>query len=200
MANILDQRKSELDILSIKYKQSAITDIQQLIEPQRAVLIFAPGRSTILTAAKIHQMLSAAKHMIMNLQPLIRYKIEVMLAWKSKIAVLVLESGGSTENLQDVFREISITLNECNVGKKLIFIAHRMCNAENISALRSAFGKKLPEEYDDCKFTDITEYTTFFREKKVIFKGLELLIKDIVKERDIGILNALDGNSISLSC
>ena len=33
LAKILDQRKSELDDLSIKYKRSAITDMKQVIEP-----------------------------------------------------------------------------------------------------------------------------------------------------------------------
>jgi hypothetical protein len=47
VAKILDQRKSELDELSIKYKQSAITNMKQLIQPHKAVLIFAPGSSTI---------------------------------------------------------------------------------------------------------------------------------------------------------
>jgi len=37
----------------------------------------------------------------MNLQQLIRYKTEVMLAWKTGIDVLVVESQRSTENVQD---------------------------------------------------------------------------------------------------
>jgi len=44
VAKILDQTKSELDYLSIKYKQSAISDMKQLIEPYKTVLLFAPGR------------------------------------------------------------------------------------------------------------------------------------------------------------
>jgi hypothetical protein len=98
-----EQRKSELDELSIKYKQSAITDMKQPIQHHKAVLIFAPGSSTNLTAAKIHQMLSATKHVILNLQQLIRYKIKVVLAWRSDVDILVLDSQSSTENLQDVF-------------------------------------------------------------------------------------------------
>ena len=197
--NILDQRKSELDYLCIKYKQAAIRGIQQLIEPHRTVLIFAPGRSTTLTAAKIHQMLSDTEHIILNLQQLIRYKTEVVLAWKSKFDVLVLESQSSTEKFQDVLNEISITLNEFGVEKKLIFIAQAMGNKEQISVLRHTFSEKLAEAYDDWKFTDIiTESKKFFLEKKIIFQGLELQVKDIVKESDIQMLNALDGESMSL--
>jgi KaiC/GvpD/RAD55 family RecA-like ATPase len=197
--NILDQRKSELDDLRIKYKQPAIRDIQKLIEPNRAVLIFAPGRSTTLTAAKIHQMLSDTEHIILNLKQLIRYKTEVMLAWKSRFDVLVLECQSSSENLEDVFNEISKTLNDFGVGKKLIFIADAMGNKEQISALRRTLSTQLTEEYGDWKFTDIiTESKTFFLEKKIVFQGFELQIKDIVKESDIQMLNALDGDSMSL--
>ena len=92
VAKILDQRKFELYDLRIKYKQPAITDMKQLIEPHKAVLIFAPGRSTTLTAAKIHQMLSDTEHVILNLQQLIRYKSEVILAWKNTFEIVVLDS------------------------------------------------------------------------------------------------------------
>jgi len=199
LAKILDKRKSELDDLSIKYKESAIIDMEQMIEPHKAVLIFAPGRSTTLTAAKIHQVLNVRKHIILNLQQLVRYKTEVMLAWKKKFDVLVLESQSSTENFQEVLDEISMILNECGVEKRFIFIANRMGNIEQISAIRSTFSTKLIEEYDDWKFTDIiTESKTLFLEKKIIFQGFELQIKDIVKESDIRMLNALDGDSMSL--
>jgi DNA-binding transcriptional regulator YhcF (GntR family) len=87
-----DQMKSELHELSIKYKESAITDMKQLIQSHNTILIFAPGSSTSLTAAKIHQMLSATTQVILNLQQLIRFKFEVMLAWRSEFDVLVLDS------------------------------------------------------------------------------------------------------------
>jgi hypothetical protein len=103
VAKILNQRKSELDDLSIKYKQTAITDVKQLIEPHKSLLIFAPGRSTTLTAVKIHQMLSTTKYIILNLQQFVRYKAEVILAWKIRFDVLVLESQKTAENLQGVF-------------------------------------------------------------------------------------------------
>ena len=73
IAKTLDQRKSELDELSIKHKESAITDMKQLTESNKAVLIFATGRSTTPNAAKIHQMLSGIKHIILNLQQLLLY-------------------------------------------------------------------------------------------------------------------------------
>jgi hypothetical protein len=172
VAKILDQRKSDLDDLNIEYKPSAITDVKQLIEDHKAVLIFTPGRSTTLTAAKIHQMLSATKHIILNLQQLIRYKSEVFWAWKKSFDVLVLESQKTTENLEGIFNEISIILNECGVGKAFIFITETMGNTEQISALRRTFSTKLREEYDDWKFTDIvTESRTFILEKEVIFKA-----------------------------
>jgi len=117
VSQVLDQRKFELDDLIIKYKLSAITDMKQLTETNKAVLIFAPGRSTTPTAAKIHQMLSGTKHIVLNLQQLLRHKSEVMFAWKSSFEVLVLESQRSTENFQDVCNEISTILNECG-GEK----------------------------------------------------------------------------------
>ena len=43
LAKILDQRKSELDHLSTKYKESAIADMKQLTELHNVVLIFVPG-------------------------------------------------------------------------------------------------------------------------------------------------------------
>jgi predicted ATPase len=198
VAKILDQRKSELDDLSIKYKQSAITDMQQLIEPNKAVLIFAPGRSTTLTAAKIHQMLSAIEHKILNLQQFMRYKTEVMLAWQSSFDVLVLESQSSTKNFQDAVDEISIMLDDCGV-KKFIFISGRECNTQQLSALRGTFGTKLAEEYDDWKLADIiTESTKFLLEKHVTFQGTETQIKHLVKGSDVRMLNTLDCDSISL--
>jgi len=102
-----DQRKSELDDLSVKYKQSAIAYMKQLTETHRAVLIFAPGSSTTLTTAKIHQMVSDTEHIILNLQQLIRCKTEVMLAWKSMFDILVLERKSSTECLQDFVTKYS---------------------------------------------------------------------------------------------
>jgi hypothetical protein len=199
VAKILDQRKSEIDDLSIKYKESAITDMEQMIESHKAVLIFAPGRSTTLTAAKIHQMLSATKHIILNLQQMVRYKTEVMLAWKNNFDVLVLESQSSTEKFKEVLNEIPIMLSECGVEKKFIFITHRMGNTEQIRALRETFSKKLREEYDYWVFSDIvTESTTFLLEKKVIFQGTEMQIKNLVKESDLRMLKALDCDSMSL--
>ena len=47
-------------------------------------------------------MLSDTEHSILNLQQLIRYKTEVMLAWESRFDVLVLDSQSSTENVQDI--------------------------------------------------------------------------------------------------
>jgi hypothetical protein len=73
-----------------------------------------------------------------------------------------------------------------------------MGNTEQISALRRTFSTNLTEEYDDCKLMDIIESTTFFLEKKIIFQGVELQIKDIIKESDIQMLSALDGDSMSL--
>jgi TATA-box binding protein (TBP) (component of TFIID and TFIIIB) len=54
--------------------------MKQITELNKAVLIFSPGRSTTLTAAKIHQMLSTTKHVILNLQQLVLYETEVMFA------------------------------------------------------------------------------------------------------------------------
>ena len=111
---------------------------------------------------------------------------------------MVLESQRSAENLQDVADEISGILNECGVEKKLIFISARGCNVQQISALRHTFSTKLTEQYDDWKFTDIVnESKTFLLEKKVTFQGAELQIKNLVKESDSRMLNALDCDSIS---
>ena len=49
LAKILDQRKSVVDDLSIKYKRSAIKDMKQVIEPRKSVLILGAGISTTLT-------------------------------------------------------------------------------------------------------------------------------------------------------
>jgi hypothetical protein len=193
VAKRLDQRISELNKLNIKHKQSAITDMKPLTEPHNTVLIFYPGRSTTLTAAKIHQMLSATKHIILNLQQLIRYKTEVMFAWRSRFDVLVLESQMSAENFQDVADEISTIPNECVVENKFIFISSIECKIQQTSALRSTFSTKLTEEYDDWKFTDlVTESMTFLLEKKVTFQEIETQIKNVVKESDFRMLNALN--------
>jgi hypothetical protein len=55
--------------------------MKQLTESDKAVLIFVPGRSTTSTAAKVHQTLSGTKHIILNLQQLLRCKSEVIFAW-----------------------------------------------------------------------------------------------------------------------
>jgi L-rhamnose mutarotase len=199
LTKILDQRKSELDSLSIKYKESAISYMKQLTELNKAVLIFAPGRSTTLTAAKIHQRLSTTKHVILTLQQLVLYKNEVMLAWKSMFDVLVLESQFSTENFQDVADEISEILNEFGVEKKFIFISDRDGNIHHINTLRVTLRKTLTEEYDDWKLTDlVTESKSSFLEKEVIFQGKESQIKNLVKENDFLMLNVLDCDTITL--
>jgi len=198
VAKILDQRKSELDDLSIQYKESAITDMKQLIEPHKAVLIFAPGRSNTLTAAKIHQMLSVTEHIVLNLQQLIRYKTEVMLAWERSFNVLVLESDSSAEVCADLFNELSGFLNKSVAEKKIIFISNSVSNTEQIHELRRKFHPNLREEYDDCKFTDIvSESQMLFLEKKVYFQGVEVKLSSIVKGDDVRMLNALDCDSIS---
>jgi hypothetical protein len=197
----MNQRKSELDELSIKYQQSAVTDMEQLTEPHKAVLIFAPGRSTTLTAAKIHQMLSDTEHTILNLQQLIRYKTEVMLAWKSMFDVLVLESDSSAEVSSDLFNELFGFLND-NVNeerKKFIFISNSMGNTQQIHELRNVFHANLSEVYDSCKFTDIvTESRENFLNKYVSFQGREVQLSTIVKNDDVNVLNELDCESISL--
>jgi ankyrin repeat protein len=199
IANVLDQRKSELDALSFKYEQPAITYMEQLTEHNRAVLIFAPGRSTNLTAAKIHQMLGATEHTVLKLQQFMRFKSDVMLAWKNVFDVLVLESERSTENLQGVLNEISVMLNECGVEKRFIFIANITGNIEQISALRRAFRTELREVYDDWHFKDmVTETRKFFLRKKVTFQGSVIQIKSLVKEIDVHMFNALDCDSMSL--
>jgi hypothetical protein len=170
--------------------------MKQLTEPHNTILIFDPGRSTTLTATKIHQMLSATKHTILNLQQLIRYKTEVMFAWRSSFDVLVLDSQTSTENFQDVADEISTIVNECVVENKFIFISSVECNIQQISTLRRTFSTKL-KEYNDWKFTDIvTELTMFLLQ--VTFQGRETQIKNFVKECDFCKLNALDCDSLSL--
>jgi len=199
VAKLLDQRESELDHLSIKYKQSAITDMKQLIEPHKAVLIFAPGRSTTLTAAKIHQMLSDTKHIILNLQQLIRYKTEVMLAWKCVFDVLVLESYSSAEVSRDLFQELSGFLNDNDAEKKIIFISNIVGNIGKIHELRCKFHPNLTVRYDDYKFTGlISESQMLFLEKKVYYQGDEVKLSSVVKDDDVGKLNSLDCDSISL--
>jgi hypothetical protein len=73
-AKALDQRKIELDELSIKYNHSAIHSMEQQTQYNKAVVLFAPGQSTTLTTAKVHQMLSTKEHIILNLRQVIRYK------------------------------------------------------------------------------------------------------------------------------
>jgi len=198
VAKKLDQRKSELDELNIEYKPSALTDMKQLTEPHKAVLIFAPGRSTTLTAAKIHQMLNGTLHTILNLKQLVLDKSEVMLAWRSVFDVLVLESQSSTENLQDTFAEIFTFLNENDVKKKFIFISSGIGNMQQTSALCTTFSTNLTEVNDDWKFTDIvTDTQMLFLEKKVFFQGAEIQLGNIVNNCDIGMLNALSYDLIS---
>ena len=199
VANILDQRKSELDELSIKYKQSTITDMEQMIESHKAVLIFAPGRSTTLTAAKIHQMLSATKYKILNLQQLNLYKNEVMLAWMRTFNVLVVESDSSEKVSPHIFNVLSDFLNNSIFEKKFIFISNRVGNIQQIYELRRTFYPKLRVEYDDFKFTDIvTDSRMLFLDKEVYFQGFEVKLSTIVKNDDVRMLNALDCDSISL--
>jgi len=173
--------------------------VKQLTELNKAVLIFVPGLLTTPNAAKIHQMLSGTKHIILNLQQLIRYESEVMLAWKSRFDVLVLESQRSTENLQDVCNEISIILNECGGDKRFNFIANTGGNIGQISAVHRTFITKLREEYDGWNSTDVgTESRKYFLAKKVSFHGSVIPIKNIVEESDVHMFNALDLNLLSL--
>jgi hypothetical protein len=158
IAKILDQRKSEIDELIIKYKESAITELKWQMQSHKPVLIFAPGRSTTLTAAKIHQMLGDTRHVILNLQQLIRSKPEVILAWKSVFHVLVIESDDPAEVVPEVFNELSDFLNK-NVEKKYIFISNSLINIQQLHALQSAFPTNLIEVLDDCKFMDVNSHS-----------------------------------------
>jgi nucleoside-triphosphatase THEP1 len=199
VAKILDQRKYEIDELGIEYKETAILDMKQLIEPHQALLIFAPGHTTTLTAAKIHQTLSATEHIMLNLKQLGCYKSEVMRAWKDNFDVMVLECDRSAEDFQDVFNEISMILKECVAKKTFIFISSEMGNIQKTSALRRTFATHLTVQYDDWRFTDIvTESWMFFLEKKVYFQSAEIKLGDIVKENGVGMLNALDSDSAFL--
>ena len=92
--------------------------MKQLIELHKAVLIFAPGRSTTLTAAKIHQVLSTTTRIILNLQQLLLYKSDVTLALKNNFKAMVVECDSFAEDFQDLANEISINLNEYDVEKK----------------------------------------------------------------------------------
>jgi hypothetical protein len=145
--------------------------MKQLMEPHKAVLIFAHGRSTKLTAAKIHQMLSATEHIVLNLQQLILCKTEVMLAWKRSFNVLVLQSDSSAEVSADLFNELSGFLNKSVAEKEIIFISNSVENIEQIHELRCKFHPNLREEYDDWKSTDI-DYKSqmLLLEIKLIFK------------------------------
>jgi len=198
VAKALDQRKFELDDLSITYKDSAITDMEQMIGRHKALLIFTPGRSTTLTTVKIHQMLSATKHIILNLQQLICYKTEVMLAWKSMFDVLVLESDSSAEVSVDSFIELNGFLNNSVAEKKFIFISNNVDNIQQINELHRTFNTNLTQMYDVCKFTDIIpESQKFFLDKIVYFQGVEVKLSTIIKNDDVGVLNTLDCDSIS---
>jgi hypothetical protein len=208
IARIPDHRKSEFEDLSIKYEKPAIKYMKQLTKSHKAVLIFASGTSTIITTAKIHQMLSATEHIILNLQQLIRYKSEVMFAWKSMFDVLVLESNSSAEVSPDLFKELSGFLNdnfaekkliENVAGKRFIFISNTVGNTQQIHELRNIFRGDLTEGYDSCKFTDIvTESRMLFLNKNVCFQGSEVKLSTIVKNDDVHLLNELDCESISL--
>jgi energy-coupling factor transporter ATP-binding protein EcfA2 len=199
LAKLMVQRKYELDELNIKYEGYAIRDMKQLTKNHKAVLIFAPGNSTTLTAAKIHQMFSNIEHIILNLQQLIRYKTEVMLAWKSMFDVLVLESDSSAEVSPDLFNELSGFLNDNVAEKKFIFISNIMGNIKQIHELRNIFHTNLREGYDSCKFTDIViESRMQFLNKNVSFQGREVKLSTIVKNDDVHLLNELDCESISL--
>jgi len=147
VVNMLDQRKTELDDLNIKYEESATAHMEQ-IERHKALLIIAPGSSTTLTTAKIHQILSATKHIIVKLKQLILYKIEVMLAWKNMFDVLVLESDSSAEVPPDLFNELSGFLNDNVAEKKFIFISNSVDNTLQIRELRNTLHANFTEMYN----------------------------------------------------
>jgi hypothetical protein len=114
---LLNQRSSELDEFSIKFKETAITPMKELTEPYEAVLMLPYTQSTTFAAVKFHQMLRGTEHIMLSLLQLLHYKTEVMLAWKRRFVVLVVESQTSTENFEVVADEISTFLNECGVKK-----------------------------------------------------------------------------------
>jgi KaiC/GvpD/RAD55 family RecA-like ATPase len=188
--------RSKFNNLRINYKQSAIKDMKLLTEPHKAVLIFAPGRSTTLTAAKIHQKLNNTSH-ILNLQQLVLDKSEVMLAWQTMFDVLVLENKGSTENFQELCNEIYKLINKCD-DKKFIFISSETGNIQQTSAIRKIFSKNLTVIYDEWKFTElVTKSQMLFLEKEVYFQGAEIKLSKIVNGDEVGILNALSFDSAS---
>jgi hypothetical protein len=199
LEKIIDPRKSELDKVSVKYIETVIMDMKQLTEPHKAVLIFAPGRSTTLTAAKIHQMLNDTGHIIIKLQQMVGCKPEVIFAWKHCCNVLVLESDSSVEDFSDVFKEISVVLNESVAERKFIFISNSVGNRKQLNELRRTFRTNLTEVNDSFKFADIVaESRMFFLDKTVSFQGREVKLSTIVKNDDVRMLNSIDFESISL--
>jgi hypothetical protein len=151
LSEVFSQRISELDKLSIKYKESSITDMKQLTEPYKALLIRVSEPQTTFTAAKIHQMLGDVQHVILKLEQLIKYKSEVIFAWKNVFDVLVIESDGTAKIVPDFFKELSDFLITSVAEKKFIFISSSEGNIE----LRSAFQTNFKEDFDYFKLTDI---------------------------------------------
>ena len=199
LEKIIDPRKSELDKLSIKYEEPAIRDMKQLTESHKSVLIFAPGRLTTLTAAKIHQMLNDTEHIIITLQQMVSCKPEVLFAWKYCRNVLVLESDSSVEDVSDVFKEISVILNESVGKRKFIFISNSAGNRKQINELQCTFHTNLTEVRDTFEFTKIVaESRMFFLDKQVCFQGIEVKLRNIVKNNDVRMLSTIDCELISL--
>ena len=195
---ILDQRKLELDSLRIEYKQSAITNLKQLLESHKAFLISAPGRSTKLTAAKVHQMLDKTKHIILNLQQLVHYKSAVVLSWEYLVEVLVLEGESSAEISKELFSEMSIILHKTGAERKFIFISNTTFKEKQLSAFQDIFGKNFTGK-DNWKFGDMTwKSMEYILGKKVTFHGKQIQINEIVKESHARMLNVVDYDSVSL--
>jgi hypothetical protein len=173
--------------------------MEQQTQYNKAILLVTPAQSTTLTTAKVHQMMSTKEHIILNLIQVIRYKTEVIVAWKRRFDVLVLESQSSNEKLEDVLNEISTMLNECAEEKVFIYIVNKQVNTEHIIELRRLLKEKLTQVYDDWKFTDlVTDSVKYLLEERVNFQGTELQFKNLVKESDFNILNTLDCDTISL--
>ena len=90
-------------------------------------------------------------------------------------------------------------MNECGGERRFNFIANTGGNIGQISALHRTFSTKLREEYDGWNSTDVgTESRKYFLAKKVTFHGSVIRIKNIVKESDVHMFNALDLGSISI--
>ncbi|PSN55708.1 hypothetical protein C0J52_09025 [Blattella germanica] len=194
---IFENRKNELKKLNLTFNSQSLSEIKNKIEMSNSTLIFAPGRSTTITAAKLHQSLGdLSPHRFINLLNLDTYIQEIKATWPSEYSRLIVEIPNTDTEYVNLYSEIREILKE---EMKVVFIIQNTGNLKQLNSLETEW-KSILKKVHDC--TIISDFETLtqesFLQKRIMFQGHEISLSELINIDDVHILKGLDIDSLSL--